>query len=72
MPVNDTAKNVLGTIGSFHPAPPPGWTFDTVAGTVNRNYMLDGPGPSPGIQVMARKVDGGSIALAHVSILLFT
>ena len=32
--------------------------------------MLDRPGTSSGVQVMARKVNGGPIALAHVSSLL--
>jgi hypothetical protein len=70
MPVNDTAKNVLGTIGSLgcrsvsHPP-----IFD-LGRTVHRDHLLGGADYSSGVQVMARKVDGGSIALAHVSLLL--
>jgi len=75
MPVNDTAKNVLGTIGSFYLARPttslpPSRVLRLAFDIRHRDYMLDRPGTSSGVQVMARKVNGGPIALAHVSSLL--
>ena len=81
MPVNDTAKNVLGTIGSsFLPPTFPSFlprsrsrsrlTVSATA-TANRNNMLDRASSPAGVQVLARKVDGGSIPLAHVSVLLY-